>query len=433
MTTPDSTLATVTAANLPPPAGPVTTKERIASLDVLRGVALLGILPMNIQAFSMIGAAYMNPTAYGDLHGANYWVWYFCHLLADEKFMTIFSMLFGAGIFLMTSHIEAAGKKPAAIHYRRMGWLILFGVLHSYLLWYGDILVNYGLCGMLAYCYRKMPPRKLIIYGLAFIAVSSALFLYLGWSMPSWPAEKREAFRQQIWQPPPAVKAEELAAYRSGWLGEMRQRANDSLLVEFSGFIALAFWRVEGLMLIGIALFKLGVFSARAPVKLYWGFIAGAVFIGLPAIAYGVHREIQTGWDARYSFFLGFQYNYWASILVCLGWVGATMLACQSSGLKRLTMALAAVGRMAFSNYIFDTVVCTTIFYGFGFGLFGKVSRTGQIQIVAAIWIAQLMLSSLWLRYFQFGPLEWLWRSLTYWKKQPFRRAPMGSATPSSA
>ncbi|MGB8885636.1 MAG: DUF418 domain-containing protein [Candidatus Korobacteraceae bacterium] len=402
-------------------AGPVTAKERIASLDVLRGVALLGILPMNIQAFSMISAAYINPTVYGDLHGANYWVWFLCHLLADEKFMTIFSMLFGAGIFLMTSHIEAAGRKSAALHYRRMGWLILFGLLHAYLLWYGDILVNYGLCGLLAYGYRKATPRKLIIYGIAFIAVASLLFLYTAWTMPHWPAQQRESFTQQLWQPTPAMTASEVAAYRSGWLGEMRQRANDALVIELQGFLVLAFWRVEGLMLIGMALFKLGVFSARAPARVYWSFVAVALLIGFPAIIYGVQRDIAEGWDIRNSFFLGSQYNYWASILVALGWVGATMLVCQSP-LKRLTRPLAAVGRMAFSNYILDTVICTSIFYGFGLGLFGKVSRVQQIEIVFAIWIVQLTISTIWLKYFQFGPLEWLWRSLTYWKRQGFRR-----------
>ena len=106
---------------------------------------------------------------------------------------------------------------------------------------------------------------------------------------------------------------------------------------------------------------------------------------------------------------------------MALGWVGATMLVCQSP-LKRLTGPLAAVGRMAFSNYILDTVVCTSIFYGFGLGLFGKVSRVQQIEIVFAIWIVQLTISPIWLKYFQFGPLEWVWRSLTYWKKQPFRK-----------
>jgi len=411
----------------------VTAKERIVSLDVMRGVALLGILPMNIQAFSMISAAYMNPTAYGDLHGANYWVWYFCHLLADEKFMTIFSMLFGAGIFLMTSHVEASGRKPAPLHYRRMGWLVLFGLLHSYLLWFGDILFTYGLCGMLAYCYRKMSPRKLIAYGVGFIAIASILFVWTAWSLPHMPPAKVEFLRQGLWQPTPEMKAHELAAYRSSWLGEMGQRANDSLTGEVSGFIYLAFWRVEGCMLIGMALFKLGVFSAQRPAKLYWTFIAAAVLVGFPIIVYGVHHDIAEGWDFRNAFFIGSQYNYWASMLVSLGWVGATMLVFQSPSLRPFTKPIAAVGRMAFSNYIFDTVVCTTLFYGFGFGLFGKVSRVTQIEIVLVIWIAQLMLSSIWMRYFQFGPLEWLWRSLTYWKRQPFRKAALSESAGSAA
>ena len=409
--------------------GPVTAKERIHSLDVLRGVALLGILPMNIQAFSMISAAYMNPTAYGDLQGANYWVWYLCHLLADEKFMTIFSMLFGAGVFLMTSHVEASGRKPAPLHYRRMGWLVLFGLLHSYLLWFGDILFTYGLCGMLAYCYRKTSPRRLIVYGVCFIAVTSILFTATAWWLPHMPSAKTEFLRQGLWQPTAEMKAHELGAYRSSWLGEMRQRVNDSLTGEVSGFIYLAFWRVEGCMLIGMALFKLGVFSAQRTARLYWTFVAMAVVIGFPVIMYGVHNDVAEGWDFRKAFFIGTQYNYWASILVSLGWVGATMLVCRSSRLKRFTKPLAAVGRMAFSNYIFDTVVCTTIFYGFGFGLFGKVSRVGQFEIVVAIWIAQLIVSSVWMRYFQFGPLEWLWRSLTYWKRQPFRKIAVADAT----
>ncbi len=146
---------------------PVAEKERIVSIDVLRGFALLGILPMNIQYFSMISAAYDNPTAYGDLHGANYWIWLFCHVLADQKFMTIFSMLFGAGILLMTSRIEATGKPSASLHYRRMGWLILFGLAHAYLLWSGDILVAYGMCGLVGLPMPQAPAAQPSCAGVA--------------------------------------------------------------------------------------------------------------------------------------------------------------------------------------------------------------------------------------------------------------------------
>ena len=148
---------------------------------------------------------------------------------------------------------------------------------------------------------------------------------------------------------------------------------------------------------------------------------------------YGVHQDIAVGWEFRNAFFIGYQYNYWASMLVSLGWVGAAMLVYQSATLRPFTQPIAAVGRMAFSNYIFDTVVCTTIFYGFGFGMFGKISRVTQIEVVMAIWIAQLILSSIWMRHFQFGPLEWLWRSLTYWKRQPFRKVQAGGAMATAA
>jgi uncharacterized protein len=169
---------------------PVAEKERIVSIDALRGFALLGILYMNIQAFSMVSAAYMNPTAYGDLHGANYAVWLAGHLLADLKFMSIFSMLFGAGIFLMTSHIEASGQRPTRLHYRRMGWLMLFGLLHGSLLWYGDILYDYALCGMLVFLFRKRRPRTLIITGIILFSVAPLLLYGYGYSYAQMSAQE---------------------------------------------------------------------------------------------------------------------------------------------------------------------------------------------------------------------------------------------------
>ena len=144
----------------------VLEAERIQSIDVLRGFALLGILVMNVQSFAMIDSAYKIPTTYGDFQGVNYCVWLLSHLFADQKFMTIFSMLFGAGIVLMSRRREKTGLRPAAVHYRRMGVLLLFGLLHAYLLWYGDILVTYALCGMPAFLFRKVRPRRVILLGI---------------------------------------------------------------------------------------------------------------------------------------------------------------------------------------------------------------------------------------------------------------------------
>jgi uncharacterized protein len=401
---------------------PVTEKERIVSIDVLRGFALLGILPMNIQYFSMVGAAYFNPTAYGDLHGANYWVWLLCHILADEKFMTIFSMLFGAGILLMTSRVEASGRSSVALHYRRMGWLILFGMAHAYLLWSGDILFSYGMCGLAVYLLRKLRPRTLLVLGLLTIAVGSAsLAAYGVWSQ-HWSAADVQIATEQLWKPTPEMVDQELAAYHGSWSQQMHYRVADSLQQQTTFFLVFTFWRAAGLMLVGMGLFKLGIFSARRPGWVYWMMIVAGGVVGIPLILYGTHREAASGWDFRYSFFYGAEYNYWASLLVSLGWVGVVMLASRATKLLPLTRRLAAVGRMAFSNYIMHTVVCTTLFYGYGFALFGKVERFGQFGIVLIIWGIQLIVSPIWLRYFLFGPLEWLWRSLTYLQWEPFRR-----------
>jgi uncharacterized protein len=202
----------------------------------------------------------------------------------------------------------------------------------------------------------------------------------------------------------------------------MKFRVPESAQMETIFFVAFTFWRVTGLMLAGMALLKLGVFSARQPASLYWTMIAIALCYGIPLTLYGTHRDFAAGWDFRYSFFQGAQFNYWASLLVSLGWVGAIMLACRSTTLLPITRRLAAVGRMAFTNYIMHTVICTTLFYGHGFGLFGKIERVWQFAIVVAIWLLQLVVSPIWLRYFLFGPLEWLWRCLTYMQWEPLRR-----------
>jgi uncharacterized protein len=403
-------------------ARPVAEKERIVSIDVLRGFALLGILPMNIQYFSMIAAAYLNPTAYGDLTGANYWVWLLSHVLADEKFMTIFSMLFGAGILLMTSRIEATGKSAAVLHYRRMGWLILFGLAHAYLLWSGDILVAYGMCGLLVYLFRKLRPRTLLVMGVLTIAVASASMTAYGVWSRHWSGAEVKMAREQLWMPTTAQAANEVSGYRSNWSAQMKFRVPDAVQMETVFFVGFTFWRAAGLMLVGMALFKLGVFGAKRAASLYWIMIAVGACIGIPVTIYGTYREFAVGWDFRYSFFFGAQYNYWASLLVSMGWVGAVMLACRTAALLPLVRRLAAVGRMAFTNYIMHTVICTTIFYGHGFGLFGKVERVWQFAIVLAVWALQLVVSPIWLRYFLFGPLEWLWRSLTYLQWEPIRR-----------
>jgi uncharacterized protein len=400
--------------------GPVGVGERIASIDVLRGFALLGILIMNIQSFSMIEAAYLNPTAYGDLSGLNRWVWTLSHIVANEKFISIFSMLFGAGIVLMTGRADAGGIRPGGLHTRRSIWLIVMGLLHAYLLWYGDILFTYGVCALIVFSRRKLPPRKLIIAGLIIFSVAFLLFMFFGISLRFWPEESK-AESMQNWLPSEEAISAELAAYRGTWLEQMRARIPAAVALQTFVFLVLEGWRVCGLMLIGMALFKMGVFSAERSKRFYVAMVGIGYAVGLPLAITGVEKNFAAGWAFEYSMFLGSQFNYWGSLFVALGHVGVVMLACSSGLLGRLRRVLAALGRMALTNYLMQTVICITVFYGHGLGLFGYVERKHQVLIVFAVWAVQLFYSPIWLRHFKFGPAEWVWRSLTYGRRQPMR------------
>ncbi len=402
-------------------AGPVAEADRIRSLDVLRGFAVLGILTMNIGSFSMPGAAYQNPTVWGDLTGLNGWVWRLTHLLGDLKFMAIFSMLFGAGVVLMAGRREARGERAGGVHLRRMAWLLVFGLLHAYGLWYGDILVWYAVTGTIVYLFHRRSPRTLIALALVFWLVGTGVMAGAGLSVSQWPPDELAATIAELDPPPEALQAE-VETYRGGWLQQMDHRVPESLSMHTEVYPVWAFWRVGGLMLLGMALFKMGIFSARARAATYGGLVAGAVAVGIPLVSLGIARNSANGWAAPDFFFVGSLYNYWGSLFVALGWVGLVMLVCRAGVLDRVTARLAAVGRMAFTNYIAQTVIGTTLFYGHGLGWFGAVDRVGQAGIVLAVWALLLVVSPWWLTRYRTGPLEWVWRSLVYGRRPPFRR-----------
>jgi uncharacterized protein len=451
---PDEARGTGAGAEL---AGPVGEAERITSLDLLRGVAVLGILVMNIQSFSMIEAAYFNSDAWGDLSGVNWWVWFVSHVLFEQKFITIFSMLFGAGIVLMSGRQEARGRSPTAVHYRRMGVLLVVGLLHAYLLWHGDVLFFYAVCGMVVYWCRNWRPGWLIGLGLAGVMVGGLLWGLLMWTMPYWPDEARQEFLEYVWPTAEAVE-EELAAYRGGWWEQMSHRAPTALSYQVEGLLTYIFWWTGGMMLIGMGLFKLGIMSGTRSTGFYWGMIAvGLVGIVVVVVA-ALGREAIEG---ETGLSLG-GYNYFASLLVALGWIGVVMLWARGrrqgalafrdllsesgrEAARSLTLppplpgreggirrAISAVGRMALTNYLLQTVICTTIFYGHGLGLFGRVERWGQAVIVVGVWGVLIVFSSLWMKHFQNGPVEWVWRASTYRHIPRIRRQAVESTTEAS-
>ncbi|MFG0253395.1 MAG: DUF418 domain-containing protein [Phycisphaerales bacterium JB038] len=409
---------------------PVADPERIGSLDVLRGVAVCGILAMNVVSMGMISAAYFNPHAAVPgperLAGLDYIIWLAHHLAADMKFMTIFSILFGAGVLVFTQRLEQRGKRSAGLHYRRMAWLLLFGMLHAYLLWFGDILFTYALCGMAVYLLRKLAPRWLIPIAIVLLLIPVGLNLLFAWLttlMPSESAEQMQAGMSQSWAPSAEQIADEQAIYQGGWLGQMAHRLPTAIMLQTFLLFLMTLWRISGCMLLGMALLKLGYLAAKRSTATY--LITGAIglLIGIPLVLLGVRSNNAHDWEAVHGMFVAINFNYTASLFIALTWISLIMIVCRATSLQTLTRPFAAVGKMAFTNYIAQTVICTTLFYGHGFGYYNTFSRAEMLLLVIAVWIAQLIISPLWLSYFRFGPLEWLWRSLSYWRLQPLRRA----------
>lgn len=403
-------------------AAPTADRERFVCVDVLRGFALLGILVMNIQSFAMVATAYMNPNALGPIEGGDYYVWLLSHVFADQKCMTLFSLLFGAGIMMMSEHQAAKSLPAAGLHYRRMIWLFVIGMIHAYALWYGDILVTYAICGSIAFLFRKLRPSFLLTLGLLALLVPSLISLAFGYSMSYWPEEQIREMELDSWQPTAEIIEEELSTYRGSWMEQMPDRAFASLMMQTFIFLIQYGWRAGGLMLIGMAFWKWNILQGKRSSVFYTTLILVGS-LGIPIILLGVHRNFEANWSIEYSFFQGSQFNYWGSLFVSLAYVGCAMLACKSSSVLRCLRPLAAVGQMALTNYLMHTIICTTIFYGHGFGLYGTFNRVEQLLLVLAIWTLQLVVSPLWLKRFRFGPFEWLWRSLSYWQIQPMRRA----------
>jgi uncharacterized protein len=403
------------------PVGPLQTPERHEAIDLLRGFGVLGILMINIQLFSMPFAMSVNPTALGDRGTFDFAIWVASHLFFDQKFMTIFSLLFGAGILIMTSRAENRSGRSAALHYRRMLWLLVFGLLHAYLIWYGDILVLYAVCGFIVYLFRWRDPRGLFVLGLLVLSVESVLMISGGLALLAAPPEAQRDI-VGFWAPGPLIVQEELAAFQAGWLAQMPMRFAYSLDFHAFELWTWGIWRAGGLMLLGMALCKWRVLTGERSTGFYTTMAVAGFLIGLPIVAFGVWQMNAWQWEAVRSYFFGMQFNYWGSLLVSCGWIGLFLLLWKRGSLGKLATRVIAVGRTAFSCYILTSIICTFVFYGHGIGLFGRMGRPGQLLVTLAVWITLLIVASPGLQRFHFGPLEWLWRSLTYGERQPMRR-----------
>lgn len=391
---------------------------RISSLDALRGVAVLGILVVNIQSFAFVAAARTNPSVQGDLEHANWWVWLLTYVLFDGKFISLFAILFGASLVLLVDRSERRGIPAGPVHVRRLAILLGIGLLHAYLLWYGDWLVTLAITGGLALLYRELSAPRLLAVGLVVYAVGSITVPLIAlWASTSAPEMVAQVAAE--WRPSPEAIAWELARYRGGWLTQMEHRVPAAFRYETSYLAIRGLWQMTGLMLVGMALQKLGVLTAARPRAFYAAMLAAGFGLGIPAVLYGVGWSVTDRWTVETYRAITDPLNYWGGLVMALGWIGAVMWLVRAGLPLR---GFQAVGRLALTNYLLQSLICTTIFYGHGLGLFGRVERVGQAGIVLAACAVQMIASVWWLRYFDFGPAEWAWRCLTYGRWMPLRR-----------
>lgn len=384
--------------------------NRLVSIDALRGIAVLGILMMNVQGFAMTPMAYDDPTMMMDLTGANLTVWSVAHTFFALKFITIFSTLFGAGIILMTGDGDSTGK-----HYPRMLWLLLIGAIHAYIFWWGDILVHYALLGMIAVNARKMSVGKLTIFGILLILVGGLIMVGLTYLGAMFTPAEGAAQEQQMMAD---MQAGMIESFQAGFLQHIPMNALFAVIGQVFSFIFMG-PRTLGLMFLGMALYKSGFLSAAWSTSRYLilsvVMIAVGVYLNWMSTTTMINGEFSAQAKAD-----GLAWSFFGSVVLSFGYASLVMLLSKIGAFKLLIAWFASVGRMAFTNYLSQTLIMTFIFVGApGLGLFGTVERVDQLKLVLLVWAIQLIWSPLWLSRFKFGPLEWLWRSLTYGKLQP--------------
>lgn len=390
---------------------------RINQLDVMRGFALLGILIMNIISFGLPQAHYFNPHAEGTLHGWNRAALVFAEFFANEKFMGLFSLLFGASVVLFTDKLEEKGRSAWTFHMRRNGWLLVFGLLHAYLLWIGDILFTYALCSVWLFFVRKWSARSLFIASGASVLLLLLMDAMMGLSVPYWSAVEVTEF-VEFWAPSSASIAEEVATMRGAWGDQMTMRVPSAMTMQ-TEYLPMLALRATAMMLLGMGLYKSGVLSGGMDRRWNGGFALIGLTLGLAITGWGFQYSQAHDWSME-VFFIGGFFRRLGMVFLVLGYVGSILWLCEGPAKSWLERWLAPLGRMALTNYLAQTVICTTLMYGHGFGLFSSLGRAQLWLVVVPIWVVQILASKWWMDRCAFGPIEWGWRSLTYWRIQPW-------------
>ncbi len=387
---------------LPPP---LAGRGRMPEPDVIRGIAILGILLLNIRSFAMNDGAYWYPAHYDHF---DTWhdrlVWLIGEVFWAGKFYGLLALLFGAGILLMAEREEAAGQSAASRHFRRMAGLLVIGLLHAYLLWPGDILFHYAICGCLAFFCRKWRPRPLVAVAAGLLILMGIFQLAAGYTEMA-----EEATDDDAWDAWHAEVNEELEILRGPWLGQMAFRAAWAIDTQTAGLVGGV--SILGFMFVGMALVKTGWLGGRRE-PATWRRIA---FAGCGAGWLVTFAGLCHWWRADFDVGLEWHWmnvwTYMGGILTTLGYLAAIQWWVQRGGASRLRSVFESVGRTALSNYLVQTVIATFIFYGQGFALIGHINRAGQLVFVFLTWGVQIALTGLWLKRHRHGPVELLLRT----------------------
>jgi len=422
---------------------PLKSSDRILSLDIMRGVVLLGILIMNINGMGLAGA-YGDPTVSGGATGWNLSTWIAANFAFEGTMRALFSLLFGVGMFIFMDRLEkkGAGIQAANIYFRRLMWLLVFGLIHGYLLlWTGEILYQYALMGFLVFSFRNLSPIKLTFIAVVLFSIG-ALWNYADYRKDikfiedvalteTYKLEGKTLSRdlQEVavkwenmeWERSPEGIAEYNTNMRKGYLDVVAFLAPENQHYDENWPYRYDLWDVLSMMLLGIALFKWKILSAEKSYKFYAIMAALGYLIGFTVNYHEIHSIMEENFSflsfskANITYDLG-------RVPVAIGHVGTIMLFCKLPLLKWLKGSLAAVGKMALTNYVMHSVFAMFIFTGAGFGLFGTFERFELLYILIGIWIFQLIASPIWLKYYQYGPLEWIWRNLSYLKMHPLKK-----------
>jgi uncharacterized protein len=413
----------MTPSTEPPP--------RIVTLDIVRGVAVMGILAMNIVGFALPFQAYMNPVALGPVGEADFASWVVSFIFVDGKMRGLFSFLFGASMLLVIEQSEAKGESADVVHYRRMFWLLFFGLAHLYLVWFGDILVGYALVGMIAFLFRNLSQRALIRWAVGLLLVQLLVFTGLALSAMALqqaaeapgatPAAVAEwqGLQHQFGAMSAEAKAQEFALYRGGYGGILADRVRDQALGPLKG-LALFGWETLAYFLLGMAALRSGLLTGGWSIARYRRTALLGFGIGVPAYALLAWLLARDGFSVPAIFALSMAATIPFRPLMVIAIASLIILAIRGGG--ALVDQIAATGRAAFTNYLGTSLIMTTLFYGYGGGLFGTLGRAELWLVVFALWALMLLWSKSWLDRFRYGPLEWLWRSLARGAAQPMRR-----------